>query len=117
MAQSMIRLGSGITRLGHLCLLVKAWVRVHARGQHAMTQDASGESAGRQEPHRIEVEMRFVSALPGGRAVQPAEKNGKFVWLITKGAMTEQCRREMRDYMTHIASTGMWTQNWPNPQR
>lgn len=82
-----------------------------------MTQDASGESAEHQEPHRIEIEMKFVSDLPGGRAVAPAEKDGRFVWLIAKGAMTEQCRREMRDYMTHIASTGMWTQNWPNPQR
>lgn len=79
-----------------------------------MTKDASGESAERRVPTHVDLE--FVSGLPGGRAVQPAEKNGKFVWLVAKGAMTEQCRREMRDYMTHIVSTGMWTQNWPNSQ-
>lgn len=80
-----------------------------------MTQDASGESDERQEPTRID--MEFVSALPGGRAVAPVEKDGRFVWLVAEGAMTDQCRREMRDYMSHIVSTGMWTQNWPNPQR
>ncbi|MEU2780591.1 hypothetical protein [Streptomyces sp. NPDC007110] len=39
------------------------------------------------------------------------------MWLIAEGAMTDQCRREMRDYLSHIVRTGMWTQNWPRPQR
>ncbi|EGX60153.1 hypothetical protein SZN_09531 [Streptomyces zinciresistens K42] len=79
-----------------------------------MTQDASGESAERRVPTQVDLE--FVPALPDGRAVAPAEKDGRFVWLVAKGAMTEECRSEMQEYMTHIVSTGMWTQNWPSPQ-
>ncbi|MGI5408667.1 hypothetical protein ACQEV9_17970 [Streptomyces chartreusis] len=78
-----------------------------------MTQDASGQSTERRHP---DVQMKFVSALPDGRAVVPAEQEGKFIWLIAEGAMTDQCRREMRDYLRHIVRSGMWTQNWPDPR-
>lgn len=80
-----------------------------------MTQGTAGESTSNRVSADVGIE--FVPSLPGGRAALAAEKEGRFVWLIAEGAMTDQCRREMRDYLSHIVRTGMWTQNWPRPQR
>ncbi|MFI1676992.1 hypothetical protein [Streptomyces sp. NPDC020607] len=71
------------------------------------------------EPCKAEFDMEFVPHLPGGRAAVPAERAGKFVWMIAEGQMTEQCFAEMRQYLQHIVGTGMWQQNWdgkPPPQ-
>ncbi|MFF3928624.1 hypothetical protein [Streptomyces hirsutus] len=79
-----------------------------------MALDNSEESGKENSDHQGEAELgiEFVPSLPGGRAVVPAEREGKFVWLVAEGAMTEQCFREMRSYLAHIASAGMWVQNW-----
>ncbi|MFE9935904.1 hypothetical protein [Streptomyces hirsutus] len=79
-----------------------------------MALDDSEESCkgNTGQPGVAELDIEFVPALPGGRAVFPAEREGKFVWLVAEGAMTEQCFREMRSYLAHIASAGMWVQNW-----
>ncbi|MFD5656978.1 hypothetical protein [Streptomyces hirsutus] len=79
-----------------------------------MALDDSEESGkeNTDQPGVAELDIEFVPELPGGRAVVPAEREGKFVWLVAEGAMTEQCFREMRSYLAHIASTGKWVQNW-----
>ena len=79
----------------------------------------SGESDGQEidQPDPAGFDMQFVPNLPGGRACFPAERDGKFVWLVADGAMTEQCFTEMRSYLCHIVGSGMWTQNWDGPHR
>ncbi|MFF5795747.1 hypothetical protein [Streptomyces albogriseolus] len=72
----------------------------------------AGESAEQTTQHGAEFDMQLVPDLPGGRAVFPAERDGKFVWLVAEGAMSAQCFTEMREYLTHIVGSGMWTQNW-----
>ncbi|WP_405925479.1 hypothetical protein [Streptomyces sp. NBC_00035] len=57
-------------------------------------------------------DMQFVPSLPEGRAVFPAEREGKFVWLVAEGAMTRQCFQEMKGYLDHIVGSGMWQQKW-----
>lgn len=57
-------------------------------------------------------DMEMVDSLPGGRSVYPAEKQGRFIWLVAKGAMTEQCFNEMRGYLNYIVDNGLWSQNW-----
>jgi hypothetical protein len=87
---------------------------VHARGLWPVAQDDAKESREqpRDEPVGAEFDMQFVPSLPNGRQAVPAEREGKFVWLIAEGAMTEQCFREMREYLCHIVESGMWQQNW-----
>ncbi|MGW2170353.1 hypothetical protein ACWC1C_07455 [Streptomyces sp. NPDC001705] len=78
-----------------------------------MALDNSGESTNHNgDQPAADFDMEFVAQLPDGRAVFPAEREGKFVWLVAKGAMTEQCFHEMRGYLLHIVGSGMWTQNW-----
>ena len=64
------------------------------------------------EPARAGFDMEMVPSLPGGRAVYPAEQEGQFVWLIAKGAMTQQCFDEMREYLRYIVDNDLWVQNW-----
>lgn len=64
-----------------------------------------------QEP-QTEFDMEFVPTLPGGRAAVPAEREGRFVWLIAEGQMTQQCFDEMRQYLAYIVDEGKWQQNW-----
>ncbi|MFJ1657225.1 hypothetical protein [Streptomyces anthocyanicus] len=79
-----------------------------------MALDDSGESTNHSadQPAPADFDMEFVPDLPDGRAVFPAEREGKFVWLVAEGAMTEQCFHEMRTYLLHIVGSGTWTQNW-----
>lgn len=66
----------------------------------------------------VEIDMEMVPSLPGGRSVYPAEQDGRFVWLVAEGAMTQKCFDEMRGYLRFIASEGLWTQHWggePDP--
>ncbi|MFJ7100132.1 hypothetical protein [Streptomyces albogriseolus] len=76
-----------------------------------------GDAAKSANQSKAQVDMRFVPQLPGGRKVFPAEREGRFVWLVSEGAMTPECLTEMRDYLTHIVGNGMWTQNWSGPSR
>ncbi|WPP29987.1 hypothetical protein [Streptomyces sp. CL7] len=78
----------------------------------------SAESANQstEEPQATQFAMEWVADLEG-RAVFPAERDGKFVWLVAEGAMTKQCFTEMYDYLSHIVGSGMWTQNWKGQQR
>lgn len=74
----------------------------------------------RQADKAPEFDMEFVPNLPGGRALYPAEQEGRFVWLVAEGAMTEQCLNEMREYVRYIIEHRLWIQNWdgkapPNP--
>jgi hypothetical protein len=64
------------------------------------------------QPALAEIDMQEVPSLPGGRNVFPAEREGKFVWLVREGAMTPECFAEMRGYLVQIASSGSWVQNW-----
>ncbi len=57
-------------------------------------------------------DMEWRNDLPGGAAVRPDESQGRFVWLVRKGAMTEQCFEEMRAYLIHVVGSGRWSQNW-----
>ncbi|MFF9215567.1 hypothetical protein [Streptomyces viridosporus] len=77
-----------------------------------MALDDSGESKDQNTDQPTEIDLQIVPHLPEGRAVFPAEREGKFVWLVAEGAMTEQCVREMRGYLSHIASNRLWVQNW-----
>jgi hypothetical protein len=75
-----------------------------------MTNEAAdSHEAGEDTP---EFDMEFVPRLPGGRAVCPAEQQGRFVWLVAEGAMTPQCLEEMREYVRYIVKNRLWTQNW-----
>lgn len=64
----------------------------------------------------MEIAMEFVDALPGGRAVMPVERKGKFVWLAVKGHVSPQACREMVGDLNHIVRSGLWRQNWQPPQ-
>jgi hypothetical protein len=59
-----------------------------------------------------EFDMVMVPSLPGGRTIYPAEEQGRFVWLVAEGAMTEKCFDELRDYTRYIVENQLWTQNW-----
>ncbi|MDT6983692.1 hypothetical protein ACFSUJ_11960 [Streptomyces lusitanus] len=74
----------------------------------------SGESAKKSkcQLRQARIDIQFVPDLPGGRAVVPAEKEGRLVWLVSEGAMTPECLAEMRDYLSHISGKGLWLQNW-----
>jgi len=71
------------------------------------------EGEGEAQPH-AEFDMEFVSELPGGRAIVPAEREGKFVFLVASGAMTQQCFDEMLHHLQVIVGSGRWHQNWPD---
>jgi hypothetical protein len=64
----------------------------------------------------FEVDMEFVTALPGGRAVMPVEREGHFTWLVVEGHVSPQARREMVEDLNHIVRSGLWQQNWQPPQ-
>lgn len=59
-----------------------------------------------------EFDMVIVPSLPGGRSIYPAEQQGRFIWLVAEGAMTQQCFDEMRDYIRYIVENKLWVQNW-----
>ncbi len=67
----------------------------------------------------LEIDIQFVDSLPGGRAVMPLERKGKFVWLAVRGHVSPQARDEMTADLTHILRSGLWQQNWqpPRPER
>ncbi|WP_406157674.1 hypothetical protein [Streptomyces canus] len=67
------------------------------------------------EDHALEVDMEYVEALPGGRAVMPIEREGRFVWLVVEGHVSPQARTEMIKDLNHIIRCGLWVQNWQPP--
>lgn len=73
---------------------------------------ASEADEPREANKKPEFDMEMVPSLPGGRAVHPAEQEGRFVWLIAEGAMTKQCFDEMREYLRYIVDNDLWVQNW-----
>ncbi|MCX5522272.1 hypothetical protein OG342_05235 [Streptomyces bobili] len=73
---------------------------------------ASEADEPREASKKPEFDMEMVPTLPGGRAVHPAEQEGRFVWLIAEGAMTKQCFDEMREYLRYIVDNDLWIQNW-----
>lgn len=73
---------------------------------------ASEADEPREASRKPEFDMEMVPTLPGGRAVHPAEQEGRFVWLIAEGAMTKQCFDEMREYLRYIVDNDLWVQNW-----
>lgn len=73
---------------------------------------ASEADEPREASRKPEFDMEMVPTLPGGRAVHPAEQEGRFVWLIAEGAMTKQCFDEMREYLRYIVDNNLWVQNW-----
>lgn len=75
------------------------------------------EDEGRtpDEDDALEVDMEFVDALPGGRAVMPIEEEGRFVWLVAPGHVSPQARTEMLKDLNHIIRSGLWVQNWQPP--
>ncbi|MDR3082503.1 MAG: hypothetical protein LBV60_16530 [Streptomyces sp.] len=77
--------------------------------------DDSAQAQVTDRPPMAEFDMEFTPALPGGRAVFPAERLGKFVWLVSIGAMTQQCLDEMVTHLRAIVGGGRWTQNWGSP--
>ncbi|MGW2379262.1 hypothetical protein [Streptomyces sp. NPDC001658] len=79
--------------------------------------DAPAEGEGSTpDDDSFEVEMEVVEALPGGRAVMPVERKGKFVWLVVDGHVSHQARTEMVADLNHIVRSGLWQQNWQPPQ-
>jgi len=66
----------------------------------------------READQTPEFDMEMVPSLPGGRALYPAEQQGRFVWLVAEGAMTQQCFDEMRGYVRYIVENRLWIQNW-----
>jgi len=76
--------------------------------------DRSDPTAPPDKP--MEVEIHFVDSLPGGRAVMPVERDGKFAWLAVHGAISPQAAGEMVADLNYIISTGLWRQNWQPPK-
>lgn len=77
-----------------------------------MTGEAEESQGAERAAKKVEIDMEWVPALPGGRSVFPAEQQDRFVWLVAEGAMTEECFNEMREYLHYIAREGLWTQHW-----
>ncbi|MFF3497429.1 hypothetical protein ACFYWS_39560 [Streptomyces sp. NPDC002795] len=73
--------------------------------------DEGAARAAEEEP-QAEFDMEFVPHLPDGRAIVPAERDGKFVFLVAVGAMTQQCFDEMLRHLQVIVGSGRWRQNW-----
>ncbi|MFD9905403.1 hypothetical protein [Streptomyces sp. NPDC059063] len=69
------------------------------------------ESGEFSEPRAV-FDMEFVDWLPGGRAVVPVESQGRFTWLVVRGHVSEQARREFVREIQHIVGRGLWRQNW-----
>ncbi|MCX5050978.1 hypothetical protein [Streptomyces sp. NBC_00474] len=61
------------------------------------------------------VDIRIADELPAGKTVDSRESPGHFVWLILKGNITEQARREMEAEMRFITNNGHWKQVFPGP--
>ncbi|QDQ09354.1 hypothetical protein [Streptomyces spectabilis] len=72
----------------------------------------AGEPDESGEP-LAEFDMEFVDQLPGGRVVIPVESRGRFTWLVARGHVSEQARREFVQELQHIVGRGLWRQNWP----
>lgn len=84
-----------------------------------MADEGGAREPDDQAQPQAEFDMEMVPTLPGGRAIVPAERQGKFVWLVAEGHISQQCFDEMKEYLQHIVGTGMWSQNWdgePPPQ-
>lgn len=79
-------------------------------------EPAEGEGCSPDDDESFEVDMEFVEALPGGRAVMPVERRGKFVWLVVHGHVSAQASTEMVADLNHIVRSGLWQQNWQPPQ-
>ncbi|WP_432164926.1 hypothetical protein [Streptomyces sp. bgisy031] len=71
-----------------------------------------GDTASQAEERAAEFDMEFAPRIPGGRAIFPAEREGKFVFLVATGAMTQQCFDEMLRHLQAIVGAGQWSQNW-----
>lgn len=78
-------------------------------------QDAPAENNNTPD-ELMHIDMEFVDALPGGRAVMAVERKGKFIWLAVQGHVSPQACREMVNDLNHIVRSGLWTQNWQPPQ-
>lgn len=79
-------------------------------------EDAPAEESSGDE-NSLDVDMEFVEALPGGRAVMAVERKGKgIVWLVVDGHVSPQARSEMVTDFNHIVRSGLWQQNWQPPQ-
>lgn len=81
-----------------------------------MADDDTAGGGDGDRPDPMEVEIQFVDSLPGGRAVMPVERDGKFAWLAVRGHISRQAAREMVADLTYIISSGLWLQNWPTPK-
>lgn len=62
------------------------------------------------------VEMEFVDSLPGGRSAMALERDGRLLWLVVKGDVTDQARVDLLAEMNHMVCSGLWRQDWPTPQ-
>ncbi|MCX4827124.1 hypothetical protein OG746_26980 [Streptomyces sp. NBC_01016] len=71
-----------------------------------------GAARATEEEPQAEFDMEFVPHLPDGRAIVPAEREGRFVFLVATGAMTRQCFDEMLHHLQAIVGSGRWRQNW-----
>lgn len=65
------------------------------------------------EPQAV-FDMEFVDWLPGGRVAIPVESQGRFTWLVVRGHVSEQARREFVQEIQHIVGRGLWRQDWPS---
>lgn len=82
---------------------------MHPRKGELMAIEADEPREANETP---EFDMEMVPSLPGGRSIYPAEQEGRFVWLVAEGAMTQQCFNEMREYVRYIVENRLWIQNW-----
>ena len=86
-----------------------------------MADDEDADTQGDDESNgahpRAEFHMELRDSLPGNRAVIGVERKGEFVWLASRGHVSEQARDEFVEQLTRIVHEGWWTQNWPGRQR
>ncbi|KOG21754.1 hypothetical protein [Streptomyces viridochromogenes] len=81
-----------------------------ADGEGVNTQ---GDDESEEGKPCAEFRMELVDSLPGGRAVIGVEQEGQFMWLASKGHVSEQARDEFVEQIGRIVRERWWVQNWP----
>jgi hypothetical protein len=80
-------------------------------------EDQSGPAEPSGGDTRVpRVDMEYVDSLPGGRVILPLEADGDLMWLVVRGHVSPQARREFLRVARHMVQHGLWQPRWQPPQ-